>query len=322
MPRLDEVYLSRSEVQEMDGEFYRSYEEGHWKMKIGMYDYLLENMEDAFENQDKEFYEDCRRQVKAEFVYLFYHSTEALLGLVRSLSKGGIPWVDLKETRGWKIDEFVDEDLQEDAFKDELRGVFYPATNPTKEQEKLIGESVELIWQYLKYIGRMYGKRTVYNEYKHGLRLVARQSKVEMRIDDDNVDKSFLAALDGVEETEDGLVWNALSGDVLFYLDSTVWARDEDTGKKYWSLSRKMRSLEYELFRRLCQFNADLITQIFSVRRDILDIDRGDRAMSEVTFWDDIDLQEFVKPENSMQSFSVSVYHPRSEEDILEYKVK
>lgn len=111
MPSLEEVYLSKEELPELEKEFYKSYDESYWNVKIGMYDHLIENMEDIFENADDEDIEDYQRMAKAEFVYMFYHSTEALLGLVRSLTKGGIPWIDLKEARGWKIDEFVEDDL-------------------------------------------------------------------------------------------------------------------------------------------------------------------------------------------------------------------
>lgn len=323
MPRLEEVYLSKEELPELEKEFYKNYDESYWNVKIGMYDYLIENMKDIFENADDEEIEDYQRMAKAEFVYMFYHSTEALLGLVMSLTRNGTPWIDLKEARGWKIDDFVDEDLRSDDFDEELHEVFYPGVRPDEDQRKQINESVGVVRSYLKQIGSMFDDRDVYNEYKHGLRLVTQESRIEMEFNVDESERYDVSELDNVEELDDGrLRWTVLNGDILFYLEPSVWGRDKDSGKKFWSLARKMQTLEFELYRRLCSFNADLIAQVFSVRRDILDLDDGEREMSTMKLWDDVDLQELFKPKSPLQGFSVGWYHPRSEDDVLEYEVR
>lgn len=323
MPRLEEVYLSKEKLPDLEKEFYKSYDESYWKVKIGMYDHLIENMEDIFEDSNVEEIGDYQRMTKAEFVYMFYHSTEALLGLVRSLTKDGIPWIDLKEARGWKIDEFVEGDLQSDDFDEDLMDVIYPAAEfENSDQEEQIKESVEVIWDYLVRIGTMFGDRGIYNEYKHGLRLITSESRIEIEFTPgERFDEEDISELSEIDETEDGLVWTALSGDILFYLDSSIFHQDENSGKKFWSLSRKMQSLEFELYRRLCNLNADLISQIFSVRRKSIGISEDDREKVRIILWDDLDLEEFLKPENSLQNFSVDLYHPDGEEDLLVYEI-
>lgn len=321
MVYLEEVYLSKEGLPELEEEFYKNYDESYWNTKIEMYDYLLENMEDVFKGAAEEDLDDHRRLVKAEFVYMFYHSAEALFGLVRSLTKGGIPWIDLKETYSGDITAFVEKELQSEDFDEELVDVFYPGVRPTEEQKKQIDQSVNLIWRYLKKVGSMYDDRTVYNEYKHGLRLMANQSRIDIEVEDENADQSVFAAFEGVEETDDGLVWSPLNGDVLLYLDPSVWQQNYNSDAKFWSLSRKMQSLEFGLYRRLSSFNADLISQIFSVRRDILDLDVGDRKKSSMKLYHEVDLEEVLKLENPLQEFSVDLYYPRGEEDLLVYEI-
>lgn len=319
MTRLDKVYLSQSEVDELAEEFYRSYDKDHWNLKIEMYDYLLENMENVFEGRDEEFVEYCRRQVRAEFVYMFYHSFEALLGLIRSLTENGIPWIDLKETYTGDIENFVKNDMKEDDFNRDLCRVFYPGLDASDPGER-VEDAVESIWEYLDRAGRIYCNRTVYNEYKHGLRLITKESDVEMDIQGGVPDGRDVDVYDDVERREDGLMWTGLTGDILLYLDASVWKREDGNGKKYWSLSRSLQPLEFEFYRRLCGFNADLIDQIFSVRRGSVS---GDLEVYENwLFWNDIDMSDVLRPRSPIQELVWFSYHPRSEDDVLEYEIQ
>ena len=47
-----------------------------------------------------------------------------------------------------------------------------------------------------------------------------------------------------VKEIDEGVSWTMINDEVLFFLDSTVVNQDEDTGKKYWSLSHKVKAME------------------------------------------------------------------------------
>lgn len=202
--------------------------------------------------------------------------------------------------------------------------MIYPSVEfENSDQEKQIKESVKVIWNYLVRIGAMFGDRAIYNEYKHGLRLITSESRIELEFTPgEGFEEEDISELSEIDETEDGLVWTALSGDVLFYLDPSVFRQNENSGKKFWSLSRKMQSLEFELYRRLCSLNADLISQIFSVRRRSIGLAEDDREKVRMISWDDLDLGEFLKPENPLQNFSIALYHPRSEEDLLVYEIK
>ena len=325
MPRLEELYLSSSELPGLHEEFYRYYDHDYWIAKIEMHDYLLEHLEDVFED-DEYSEEDIERYeslVRAEYHYIFYHSTEALLGLINSISKDGIPWIDLKESRSFKIDNFVKEELQDDEFEDELREVFYPAIDiRSDEQEEEVSKSTEFFLKYLRMIGSMYSERTVYNEYKHGLRLMTSEREISFQIGTtEGMSDEFLDR-DDVEEIDEGVSWTTMDDEVLFFLDSTVIDQDEDTEKKFWSLSRKVKAMEFDLYRRLCVHNAVMIHQIFDIRRKILDIDEDDFEETNVKLYSETDIDEVFEAENSLTAFSINSYYPKSDEDLAVYEVR
>lgn len=321
MPYIDEVYLSEEMTQELVNEFYQNYEDDYWYAQIRIYEYLLDHVEDVFGGSEleEEDLEDYRRMIKAEFTYMFYHSSEALLGLVRSLAQDGIPWIDLKETMNRDIDNFIENELQEDDFRENVKDVFYPFM-PVEDDEvqEAVEQSVDFIWRYLNMIGVLYGKRSVYNEYKHGLRLMTSVRTIEMEKLVDDVDGEDFEELD-VRRTEDGVAFTMLSGDVFVFLERSKMQEVEETGKKVWSLSRKIQALEFERDKRLCSFNADLIRQIFRVRRELDDSDEGD-VFGTIIF-EDIDIEEVVEPENLMQEFTINSYFPKSDDDVIMYEL-
>jgi hypothetical protein len=326
MVRLEKVYLSQSKLPDLYEEFFRSYDDDYWFAKINMYEHLLENTEEVFEDNDSVDEDDIERYqslLKAEFHYLFYHSTEALLGLVNSITKDGYPWIDLKEARTQKIDDFVEEELGDDGFKDELQKVFYPGAElRNSEEEELVEESLDFLLRYLRYVGHRYGDRAVYNEYKHGLRLTTSEREIFVEVDDSEGFNEELLELDEVEETENGIRWKTMDDEVLFFLEPTVWTVDEETGKKHWSLARKVKAMEFDLYHRLCIYNAELISQIFDIHRKTLDIDENNQEEVSTTYYENDDLEGLFESENTMTAFSVNSYIPKSEEDCSVYTIQ
>ena len=128
--------------------------------------------------------------------------------------------------------------------------------------------------------------------------------------------------LDKVEETENGIRWKTMDDEVLFFLEPTVWFVDEETGKKHWSLARKVKAMEFDLYHRLCIYNADMISQIFDIYRKSLDIDEGEQEEVSVTLYNETDIEEVLETDNTMTAFSVNSYIPRSEQDFSVYTVQ
>jgi hypothetical protein len=326
MPRLEKVYLSEAELPELSKEFYRSYNDDYWYAKIEMYEYLLDHVEDVF-SEDSDLNEKTidqyRRYIKSEIHHLFYHSTEALLGLVRSIANEGIPWIDLKETHTYMLDDFVENELQNDDYVDTIKNVFYPDDVVSDPKNRgVIEESAQFIHKYLKRIGYLFSSRDVYNEYKHGLRLLTTSAEITLQFerDPEAIDEEWRNS-EKVEITDDGIEWVGMDDDILSYLAPKELHQDEDTGKKYWSLARKEKAMEYERYNRFCSTNSLLIELIFGVRKMLLDTDFDGKQEADLTIFTDEDIDDLFEYKNPMNSFTINRYFPKDSDDTLVYNI-
>ncbi|EJN60465.1 hypothetical protein [Halogranum rubrum] len=318
---MSEFYLSKSAIDELKLEFIQSYDDDYWSVRISMMDFVLNNL-DEFEDSldyDREVRDHLQRIARSEYRYLFYHSTEALLSIVRSIASQGLTWIDVRETYTNDLYEFIDDSLTTDGILDDLRYVFY-ANSDLVDRRSAMDESIEFIRRYLLRIGDLYKSDNVYNEYKHGLRLMTSKSRIQIDIPGDEFDSEFLNS-DSVTETETGVRWTPMDSDVLLYLNKAEWDQDPETGKKHWSLEKVISALEFDLYRRLSRINADLISQIFSLWRVVLNVDEGAEEEATIKIYDHLDIEDIFKSTNEMSKFTVGRYFPQSSEDAALYKV-
>lgn len=87
MPRPSTAYISEDEIPGLIKTFVRNYESEYWMNRVDLLYGLYENIDSIFEGASDDQMDEYRQTVEREFLFQFYHSTEALLGLIWTFSR-------------------------------------------------------------------------------------------------------------------------------------------------------------------------------------------------------------------------------------------
>lgn len=272
--------LSEEDKDRINREFFDSYDHKYWFYKLKTNQILVDNLEEFVDKlggkvlQDESL-EHLRLSLQSEAVYDFFHTTEALFSLFIANRVSHIPWRKMRHLGVSQICDFIRDVILDDGLTHEdIRYAFYRGTgeNALEENEEL-RESVEFIETYLKTVGTRFLDNDLYNEYKHGLRVVT--SRKSVTVTDEETGKTVL--------NEDGTVHTYLQSEQI----------QKDGNDEIHQLIKATEWFDYEIYHELCQFNYYLIRQMFDSLRQNL---RGgdEEGMLDITLFD-YDLEDLFE---------------------------
>lgn len=264
--------LSEKDKNRINSEFFNSFDHRYWFHKLKTNRILVDNIEevvDEFGSEDlrNESVEDIRLSLKSEAVYDFFHTTEALFSLFIANRVSYIPWQKMRHLGVQQICDFIrDVVLNEGLTHEDIRYAFYRGTGEDAlEESEELRESVEFIETYLKTVGTRFLDNDLYNEYKHGLRVVT--SRKSVTITNEETDKRVL--------DEEGTVHTYLQSEQIC----------KDGNDEIHQLIKATEWFDYEIYHDLCLFNYYLIRQMFdSLRQNLRGGDED--GMLDITLFD------------------------------------
>lgn len=273
--------LDEEDADRINQEFIDNFDYKYWLFKLKTHHQILTDLEefvDGFGDDflQKEALDEYRLALQAEVVYDFYHTTEALFSLFIAVRASHIPWLKMKHLRVRQICDFIRDVVLDDGVSDEdIRYAFYRGVDPDAlEEDEDFADSVAFIQQYLNTVGNRYLDMGLYDEYKHGLRLITLQKSVNIRPEEKNA-----------EPTIDK------SGNTHVYLQSEQVkkeGRDE-----YHQVVKVSEWFNYDLYYQLCIINCRLIEQMFqSLQQNLHGTDDGETI--EITLFE-YDLEEIFE---------------------------
>lgn len=272
--------LSEEGKDRINREFIDSYDHKYWLFKLKTNRILVDNLEEFVEEfgddalQDESI-EAFRLALQSEAVYDFFHTTEALFSLFIANRVSYIPWRKMRHLGVGQICDFIrDVVLNNGLDHEDIRFAFYRGTGEDAlEKNDELRESVEFIETYLKTVGTRFLDNDLYNEYKHGLRVVT--SRKSVTITSEQTDETVLD-----EE-----------GTVHIYLQSKQI--EKKGSDEVHQLIKATEWFDYEVYHDLCLFNYYLIRQMFqSLRQNLREGD--DEGMIDITLFD-YDLEDLFE---------------------------
>jgi hypothetical protein len=264
--------LSEEDMTRINREFFNSYDHKYWFHKLKTNRILVENLEEfvnefGSEALKEESIEEFRLSLKSEAVYDFFHTTEALFSLFIANRVSYIPWRKMRHIGVRQICEFIRDVVLDDGLSQEdIRYAFYRGTGENAiEESDEIRESVEFIETYLKTVGTRFLDNDLYNEYKHGLRVVT--SRKSVTITNDETEKTVL--------DEEGTVHTYLQSERI----------QKDGSDEIHQLIKVTEWFDYDVYHDLSLFNYYMIKQMFdSLRQNLRNEDEGE--MIDITLFD------------------------------------
>lgn len=242
--------LREEDKKRINREFFDSYDFKYWLFKLKTNRILVEDLEEFVEEfggeslQDEPI-EEYRLALQSEVVYDFFHTTEALFSLFIANRVSYIPWRKMRHLGIKQICTFIRDVVLDDGLDHEdIRYTFYRGTGEKalEENEKL-SESVEFIETYLKTVGTRFLDHDLYNEYKHGLRVVLSRKSVTITSEEGDVPI--------IKE----------DGTAHIYLDSEQIKKEGSD--EIHQLIKVTEWFDYEDYYNLCMVNYHMIRQMF-----------------------------------------------------------
>lgn len=225
--------------------------------------YLVDNLEEFVEEFGDDTLQDepieaFRLSLQTEVVYDFFHTTEALFSLFIATRVSHVPWRKMRHLGVGQICDFIRDIVLNDDLEDEdIRFVFYRGTGEEAlEKNDELRESVEFIERYLKTVGARFLDNDLYNEYKHGLRVVTSHKSVT--ITSSETGKSVL--------DEQGTAHTYLHSEEI----ENERQIETDGDDEVHQLIKVTEWFDYEVYHNLCLFNYYLIRQMFQSLRQNL----------------------------------------------------
>lgn len=264
--------LSEEDKDHINREFFDSYDHKYWFYKLKTNRILVDNLEEFVNEFGDEVLQDesiekFRLSLQSEAVYDFFHTTEALFSLFIANRVSYIPWRKMRHLSVHQICDFIrDVVLGGGLSHEDIRYAFYRGTgeDALKENDEL-RESVEFIETYLKTVGTRFLDNDLYNEYKHGLRVIA--SRKSVTVTDEETEETVL--------NEKGTVHTHLQSEQI----------KKDGSDEIHQLIKVTEWFDYKIYHDLCLFNYYMIRQMFNSLRQNL---RGGDAegMLDITLFD------------------------------------
>lgn len=272
--------LSEEGKDRINREFIDSYDHKYWLFKLKTNRILVDNLEEFVEEFGDDVLQDesieaFRLALQSEAVYDFFHTTEALFSLFIANRVSYIPWRKMRHLGVVQICDFIrDVVLDNGLDHEDIRFAFYRGTGEDAlEKNDELRESVEFIETYLKTVGTRFLDNDLYNEYKHGLRVVT--SRKSVTITSEQTDETVL--------DEDGTVHIYLQSEQI----------EKEGSDEVHQLIKATEWFDYEVYHDLCLFNYYLIRQMFqSLRQNLRE--GGDEGMIDITLFD-YDLEDLFE---------------------------
>lgn len=272
--------LSEEDKNHINREFFNSYDHRYWFHKLKTNRILVDHLEEFVnefggEDLQDESVEEFRLSLKSEAVYDFFHTTEALFSLFIANRVSYIPWRKMRHLGVHQICDFIREIVLDDGLSHEdIRYAFYRGTGDgALEENEEPRESVGFIETYLKTVGTRFLDNDLYNEYKHGLRVVT--SRKSVTIFNEETEKKML--------DEEGTVHTYLQSERI----------QKDGNDEIHQLIKVTEWFDYEVYHNLCLFNYYMIKQMFDSLRQ--NFHGGDEeGMLDITLFD-YDLEDLFE---------------------------
>ncbi|RYJ14519.1 hypothetical protein ELS19_11520 [Halogeometricum borinquense] len=264
--------LNEEDKDRINREFFESYDHKYWFYKLKTNRILVDNLEEfidefAGEVMQDEPVEDIRLSLQSEAIYDFFHTTEALFSLFIANRVSHVPWRKMRHLGVNQICDFIRNVVLNNGLSHEdIRFAFYRGVGEEAiEESEEIRESVEFIETYLKTVGIRFLDNELYNEYKHGLRVVT--SRESVTISNEETEKTVF--------DEEGTVHTYLQSEQV----------EKDGSDEIHQLIKVTEWFDYEIYHNLCLFNYHMIKQMFDSLRQNL---RGGDAegMIDATVFD------------------------------------
>jgi len=282
-------------VDKLNEQFTKGYDYRQWFFKLKTNELVFENLEKFIEKfGDKELKEEpiksYKLSLKAELVFTFYHSTEALFSLIICGTTSSVPWVSMQDIKVKGICDYIRGFVLKDKLTDEqIRFMFFNSVSTKDIKRKEFVESIKFIREYLKRIGRLFLENEVYNEYKHGLRVMTTNAWLRIMPEKKNSKKPLLSR----------------GGDSQVFLKLIEFHKE---GKEcFYRIEECTVSFDYKLYRRLSYMNYNLIKNIFSLRAQATKSKPGEQLT--VDTFEKINVDELFKQKAS-NSFKFVISHP------------
>lgn len=288
--------ISNESMAQINEFFTSNYDFKQWFFKIKTYDIILDNperfvVEYGDEELKKENIVAYKLALKSEVVFTFFHMAEALFSLMYCCRKSPVPWVDMKSIRFDTLCAYVKNEVVTGQICDEdIRFLFYNGVIGEEAKKEIVVNSINFIKDFLKRMGKLFLKYgDIYNEYKHGLRLVSTQAQIQ--ITPKNVPNLKPVV--------------SLSGDAHIFLTTTLL--NKDGKEEIHKIRQTTVSFDYKLYLRLCIYIFRLINNIFSVRRQATTLTPGEQM--KITPFNPKDLVDLFK-EDPKNKFSFTIDYP------------
>lgn len=260
------LVINEKYLKKLSKNFVESYPYASWLYKIEILNRILDNW-DKYENDflfkdiitKKPIESDSiKRTIKSEIYFTFFHITEALFALIYSSHvKNSQPiLVSLNTYESKKLNKFIRKIGEEVLnFTDsELLSMFFAlnekALDIEGEHGNAIRETIKFLKEYLPKLATEYLKsKPIYNSYKHGLRIVQGDMKIN------------------AVSNESNEIIQTLNNDIHIYLKFKKIKSEGD--KEFFKILQISRSFDYKRALTLSKINYRIIQNTFFSRRQI-----------------------------------------------------
>ncbi len=284
--------ISDKSVEMLNNIFTDSYDYQQWFVKLKTYELILSRTNEFFESfaddeLKKEGIEPFRLKLKAEVVFTFFHMAESLFSLMYCAKYTKIPWLFMKGLRFESICDYVRDEIITAKISDEdIRFLFFNGIVGEESKKEEIVLSIKFIKEFLKRMGNVFLSNEIYGEYKHGLRVMSKNSHINITPENMKNPKPLLS----------------LSGTAHTYLKTSI-IKKEGRNELH-IVSQKTVTFDHELYSRLCGYIYILMDNLFNTRRQGKSLKQGDKMSVQVFHKNDI--KEVFK-EDYAKKFSLTI---------------
>lgn len=287
--------ISKESVSCLNAFFTKSYDYKQWFFKLKTYDIILKDPQKFVDNSDdaelkQSSLESYKLAIKAEIVFSFFHMAEALFSLIYVCKRTQLPWVFMKHIRFKELCKYVSEEIISGKITDEdIRFLFYNGVVGEEAKKDEIVKSIAFIKDFLKRMGKLFLENEIYQEYKHGLRVMTLNSQFTIT----------------PEHIPNALPIVGCSSIAHVYLDTRIMKKE---GKEeYHRIQQKTVSFDYELYLRLSIQIFRLMDNLFGTRKQTSELKPEDKM--DVLVFHKENLDEIFK-ENLANKFSLTIDYP------------
>ena len=280
--------ISEEGIEQINKFFTDEYAYKQWLYKLKTWEVVLEKTEEfvKFSGDSELKNEDIisyKTAIEAEIVNNFYHMAEALFNLIISCQTN-IPWLTMKNIKFKDLCDYVRDVIITGELKDEyIRFLFIHGITEEERKKKKVVESIAFIKEFLRRLGKIFLDNELYNEYKHGLRLMPSLSEFALT----------------PEEGETPLLYR--KGNAHTYLKTILIQKKKK--EELYKIQRETKSFDYTLYIRLSVIIYRLIHNLFDNRRQSTKLEKSD--LISVGLFNEEKIDEIFKGDPNKSSLTI-----------------